>query len=256
MSSNRDDSASSFADAWDGYVDQARSAGQDWPGDDWGDAAMWDQWFVRLFGRFDAGAWCRAVEVGQGTGKYTARVLKAGEAEVLACDVSGRFLELCRERLADYVALGRLHTAQIGERDPDVFVEAVAGLGWTGTVDAVFSIDTLVHLSFTQVVAVMLAATEVLRPRGLLTFSYACATSDAGRKKLVSDLDRVIRAGSGPATGCFHWLSPDLVRATAEAMGFEVEICDVDPYHHRDGHFVGRLHDPDRAAAARAMRQR
>lgn len=245
-----------FGKAWDSYVDTAKRDGQLWPGDDWGEASLWDAWFRRLLLDFGAATWSRAVEVGQGTGKYTARTLAAGTGEVLACDVSARFLELCAERLADYVRAARLHLRQIGERDPDGLRNAVQAHGWDGTVDAVFSIDTLVHLTFTQVAAVMLNAALCLRDGGVLAFTFACGTSTAGMTKLVTDLDRVIRAGSDPMTGCFHFVSPDMVRGVAEAMGFDVAICDVDPLHGRDGHFVGHLRDRARAVACDGLRRR
>lgn len=256
MQSRDDQGPSKFASAWDRYVDEARRSGQAWPGDDWGDAVLWNAWFQRLLGDFGAARWQRAVEIGQGTGKYTSRALAAGPVQVLACDVSERFLGLCRERLAEHVASGRLRTAQLDERDPDGIADAVRAAGWSGTVDAVFSIDTLVHLTFTQVTAVMLAATQALRDGGVLAFTFACGTSEPGRKKLLADLDRVLRAGGDPVTGCFHWVSPELVRETAKALGFEVAICDVDPLHGRDGHFVGRLVDRAKANAAQALRQR
>lgn len=245
-----------FANAWDRYVDDKQRDGQVWPGDDWGDRELWDRWFRRLLGDFGAGGWQRAVEVGQGTGKYTARVLAAGTREVLACDVSERFLALCRERLGEPAAQGRLHLARIDERDPDGVLGAARRQGWQGEVDAVYAIDTLVHLPFTQVAAVMLNAALVLREGGVLAFTFACGTSVPGLQKLVADLDRVIRAGSDPTTGCFHFVSPELVRAAAEAMGFAVAICDVDPCHGRDGHFVAHLQDRDRARACDALRRR
>jgi len=244
-----------FANAWDRYVDDARRVGQVWPGDDWGDPVLWNAWFLRLLGDFGAATWQRVVEIGQGTGKYTSRVLAAGNAQLLACDVSERFLGLCRERLAEHVASGRLRTRLVDERDPFGIPNAVAAEGWTGAVDAVFSIDTFVHLTFTQVAAILLGTTSCLRPGGVMAFTYACGTSEPGRRKMIQDLDRVIRAGSEPTTGCFHWVSPELVRVTAEAMGYEVAICDVDPLHGRDGHFVGRLRDLDRARGMRELQR-
>jgi hypothetical protein len=64
----------------------------------------------------------------------------------------------------------------------------------------------------------------------------------------------VLRAGGDPTTGCFHWTAPQVIRALAERCGYAVEICDLDPMHHRDGHFVLRFTDPAAAAAALAMR--
>lgn len=84
--------------------------------------------------------------------------------------------------------------------------------------------------------------------------TFADGTSVAGFHKLVLDLDRVIGDRGHPRTGCFRWFSPQLVQATAERMGYQVLICDVDPEHRRDGHLLARFVDPERAAAVRAVR--
>ena len=254
MANVSEPSNSDFAKAWDSYADAARAEGQEWPGDDWGSEELWNQWFERLFVPFEVATWQRAVELGQGTGKYTERVLSAGCAEVLACDVSARFLELCRQRLASYVESDRLHLKQIAERDPDALQGAVDIKGWRGSVDAVFSIDTMVHLPFTDVASYMLAATEVLCPDGLLILTFANGCSEPGMEKMVRDLRSAVQSGGDPRTGCFHWVSPELVRTAATFMGYAVELCDVDPYHLRDGHLVARFTDPERARKAAALR--
>ncbi len=245
----------SYGQSWDEFVDNAKGEGQTWPGDDWGNPALWDAWFARLFTPHGVADWQRAVEIGQGTGKYTARVLEAGCREILAVDVSRRFIELCGKRQKASVDANRLHLQQIHELDPRALQQAVEKKGWTGTVDAMFSIDTLVHLTWTQIVAYMLAATEFLRPDGWLIFSFAHGATEPGLRKMIADIDRTITAGGDPTTGCFHWVSPELVAHTANYCGYEVRICDADPEHHRDGHFVGRFHDPERAVRARELRE-
>lgn len=250
-------SSSGFSSAWDDYVAQRaqlQSAGARWPGDEWGDEQLWSAWFRRLFEPCGVGSWRRAVEIGPGAGKYTQRVLEAGPAEVLALDVSAQFQEQCRQRLAAHVAGGRLHLKLIDERDPDALAGAARSLEWAGEVDAVFSIDTLVHLTLTQVTALLLSATEVLRPGGWFIGTFANVTSPAGMKKLVGDVDRVLRGGGDPATGCFHWSSPDALRAVAVHCGYDAVICDLDPEHQRDGHLVLRFANAARAEAARAGR--
>ena len=197
--------------------------------------------------------WHRAVEVGQGTGKYTRLVLEASSCEVLCCDVSQTFLDLCAQRLQAHAS--RLHLACIEGRDPDAIRGAADQQGWLGSADAVYSIDALVHLPFTTVANTMLAATEVLREGGRFITSFAHGLTEAGFAKLVGDIDRTMRAGGHPETGCFHWISPELIRTTATRMGYEGDVCDADPAHHRDGHFVARLVDPELAKRARGLRQ-
>lgn len=257
---NPDDAAAAgpYGEAWNEYVENSSGAGEDqsWPGDEWGTPELWDRWFHLLFGCTGVQGWERAVEIGQGTGKYTQRVLEAGCKEVLACDVSGQFLELCRQRLSHHVGAGRLHLQQISESNPDAVQEACRERGWIGKVDGLFSMDTFVHLSFTHVVCYLLAATEVLAPGGFVVLTFADGSAEAGFQKLVQDLDRTIRRQGHPTTGCFHWITPALLRQTAERMGYQVIRCEVDPEHHRDGHFVATFEDAQKAAAARALRVR
>jgi hypothetical protein len=54
---------------------------------------------------------------------------------------------------------------------------------------------------------------------------------------------------AGQANVLFHWSSPEVMRALAEHFGFDVEVCDLDPYHRRDGHLVLRFARPAVAAA-------
>lgn len=252
MSDVTDDQPDAFAASWDGYARQARATGQHWPGDDWGDAQLWQSWFARLFEPSGVRAWRRAVEIGQGTGKYTRLVLEAGPAELLACDVSRTFLDLCAERLAEHVRGQRLHLRHVASNDPTAVEAATRELGWLGRVDAVYSIDTLVHVPFTQIVAYLLQATVMLREGGRFIASFAHGTTDGGRAKLLGDLVRVVRGGGRPETGCFHWIAPELLTSTLSAIGYVVEVCDDDPFHRRDGHLVAILDDPDRAQNARA----
>jgi len=244
-----------FAAAWDDYAARSRPPAGQWPGDEWGDERLWSAWFRRLFEAHGVASWRRAIEIGQGSGKYTARVLAAApQVELLAIDVSARFQALCRERLAAEVAKGRLHFALVDEKEARAVAKEAARRGWSGTVDAVFSIDTLVHLTAHQLAALLLGATEALKQGGLFIGTFADATSAAGLRKLLGDVARVVEAGGDPASGCFHWSSPQAIAALAKACGYEVVLCDVDPEHHRDGHFVLRFANEATAAAARALR--
>ena len=246
----------SFAQAWDRYVAQSVPPTSAWPGDEWGDAAQWRALFDRLFVPHGVAGWQRALEIGPGGGKYTELVLRAGAAQVAALDVSAAFQRACVQRLSADVASGRLLPRLVDERDPDAVERVAAELGWTGRVDAVFSIDTLVHLTATQITALLLSATRALRLGGVFVGTFADATSARGQAKLLADLDRVLRAGGDPATGCFHWSAPAVLRALAGRLGYEVTLCGLDPHHERDGHFVFTFADPAAAAAAEALRVR
>lgn len=243
-----------FAAAWDDYAARSSPTEGKWAGDEWGDEKLWDAWFRRLCLANGAAQWKRVIEVGQGTGKYTRRILSAGGATLLALDVSDKFLALCGERLREFVEKGRLLLRKIDERDADPLARAAREVGWERDVDAVVSIDTLVHLSVSQVAALLLSATSVLRPGGRFIATFADATSAAGLAKLTSDLVRVTSAAGEPASGCFQWASPDLVRAIATGYGYRVDLCETDPEHRRDGHFVLTFADPEVANAMRVRR--
>ncbi|MBI5850927.1 MAG: class I SAM-dependent methyltransferase [Planctomycetes bacterium] len=163
---------SPFAASWDEYAGRSKPAAGKWPGDEWGSPNLWRAWFDRLFVPAGVEQWRRAVEIGQGGGKYTALVLESGRGEIAACDVSQRFLDVCAQRFATEIAAGRLRLRRIAEDDPRALQGVARELGWLGTVDAVYSIDTLVHVEFTAVAAYLCAATELLRPGGhwILTF--------------------------------------------------------------------------------------
>lgn len=247
--------AGRFASAWDQYVVTAPPGGR-WPGDEWGDEALWRTWFDRLFVAFGVAGWQRAMEVGQGSGKYTELVLAAGGATVAALDVSPRFQAVCAARLAAPIASGRLSLHLVDERDPHALAATAARLGWSGRTDAVYSIDTLVHLTTTQIASLLLEATSVLRPDGVFLGTFADATSVPGQDKLFADLERVMRSGGDPATGCFHWTSPAILAALARRCGYTVELCATDTFHGRDGLFVFRFTDAATAAALRAACRR
>ena len=52
----------SFSESWDSYARSDLDRGVEWPGDDWGDEALWNGWFDRLFRGFGVDAWKRAVD--------------------------------------------------------------------------------------------------------------------------------------------------------------------------------------------------
>ena len=108
--------------------------------------------------------------------------------------------------------------------------------------------------SAAQKVCYMLAGTELLCAGGHLIFTFACGTSEPGLAKMIQDVDRTVGDGGHPSTGCFHWISLELMAAAASFLGYAVDLCEVDPEHGRDGHFVARLLDPAKAARARELR--
>src|SRR5690242_13487394 len=93
-----------YAEAWDGYVESWPELNKllggklEWVGDEWGSADGWGAVYRELFIPAGVSAWQRAVEIGQGSGKYTLKVLTGSEATVRAYDVSPKFLQVCEQR--------------------------------------------------------------------------------------------------------------------------------------------------------------
>jgi SAM-dependent methyltransferase len=241
-----------YGSAWDSYVTSAE-AGETLPGDEWGDPKLWQAWYETLLEPAGAATWQRAVEIGQGSGKYTEKVLEAGCRQVLACDVSAHFVDLCRRRLATMVEAGRLHLQLIDSGNPRALQEACSALGWQGQVDGIFSIDTMVHVDFNLVAGYLLAGTEVLRPGGTFAMTFADGTSEQGFNKLFGEIDAVIRAHAHPGSLCFRWVTPELVAVTATRLGYSVIRCERDPRHGRDGILLARFEDPERAKEVRLL---
>jgi SAM-dependent methyltransferase len=234
-----------YADAWDGYVD--RFSGDGWPGDEWGTEASWDQVFDKLFVGVEQ--WQRAIEIGSGAGKYTERVLAAGNATVHAFDISARFLEVLHQRLATEFASGRLRTTLLdGARSQQMF-ETIEQSGWVRHVDAVYSIDAMVHVDFQYLIAYLLTAGLVLRPGGLLIMGVADATTDSGFNKLMAELRWVFSVQSDRRpTAKFEWISGEVLRSVLDRLGFEV----VAERHSRDYEVMARLVAPQRSEALRS----
>ena len=89
-----------YSRTWDHYVETweqwKKIEGEDWrwPGDEWGSPELWESNYRRFF--VGAEGWERAVEIGQGSGKYTERVLGGNDSVALrAYDISPKFLEVC-----------------------------------------------------------------------------------------------------------------------------------------------------------------
>jgi hypothetical protein len=190
----------SFSSAWDAYVAQSAPPAAGWPGDEWGDEQLWSAWFRRLFEPHGVARWRRAIEVGPGAGKYTRRVLDAGAATLLALDVSEKFQEVCRRRLADHVASGRLRLRLVDERDPDALAAAARELGWERT-STPSSRSTRWSTSPSR-----RSRRSCSRPRRCSRRAAGssgpspAARRQAGLDKLVGDVGRVVRGGGEPAT--------------------------------------------------------
>ncbi|MGE0717900.1 MAG: methyltransferase [Alphaproteobacteria bacterium] len=194
-----------------------------WPGDEWGTPDIWSRIFEMVFlPELDPGL-ARAVEIGPGSGKYTAMVLdRYPGAAVVAADVSAAYLTVLGERLAAAVAAERLTLARL-EPQPDHLRRIVAERGWDGAVDLVFSIDAMVHVDLQYLVAYWIDAAAMLRPGGKMIMSVADATSPHGFDKLIADVPTYF-PHQGRITSKFEWLCPPMVEHVLGRLGFDVRF--------------------------------
>jgi hypothetical protein len=203
-----------YAGQWDRYVE--RHSSDEWPGDEWGKPDSWEAVFGELFRPHVAG-WQKAVEIGQGSGKYTLKVLAESEATIRAYDVSERFLEKCAQRCREPIEAGRLSLHRI-TAEPGQMLSELAD--WRREIDAFYSIDAMVHVDLQYLIVYLLTAALSLRQGGKLILTLADATTPLGFKKLLAD----IKTFRSDLLGKFEWLSPDIVRTTLLRLGFDADL--------------------------------
>ena len=248
------------AQVWDRYATEdfprlrAANPRMAWPGDERGDAAVWQAIFDRAFVPAGVAGWAHAVEIGVGGGKYTDRALRANPAlRLLGFDISPKLLEAAAERLAGPVAAGRLSLHRIGPA-PDGVLAEVAAAGLVRRLDAVFSLDALVHADTTDLAAHVMTAALALRPGGCLVMTVADPTSEGGFAKLLGDIG-TFWGLQGGASRRFGWTSPEIVNYLLTALGFDIEVLEQVPdalgQPARDLLVVARLARPAQADAYR-----
>ncbi|MGH7564950.1 MAG: hypothetical protein ACREK5_11095 [Gemmatimonadota bacterium] len=240
-----------YARHWDRYVRRwfetktARGTDLEMPGDEWGDPAHWDELYRSLFLPAGASEWQRAVEIGQGSGKYTVKVLSNSEAALRAYDVSAEFLQVCEQRCHDWIAAGRLSLHQLNVDRPTLMLDELDGSEWRRRVDGFYSIDAMVHVDLQYLIVYLITAALVLRPGGKLILTLADATGNLGFSKLLGDIRPLWKTQDGTVgSGKFEWMSPDLVRSILSRLGFEIDRLDTTK---RDMRVTASLTDPSRA---------
>lgn len=212
--------------------------------------------YDRLLANAEAEAWSHAIEIGLGDARYTAEALAASPAlRLLGFDVSPPVLEAAAARLAPEVATGRLALHRIDPAQPDGLLRVVEQAGLAREIDAVFSIDAMVHVGLQYQLAYWISAALVLKPGGWLILSVADATSPGGFARLVTDLPAAYRARGRPGSR-LDYLSPAMVKTLLELCGFEVPyIWNWNPAdggdEGRDLYVLARLARPDQAEALR-----
>jgi SAM-dependent methyltransferase len=227
-----------YAKNWDRYVLnnfqrlKARNPHLKWPGDEWGNESQWKSLFERMIASHFPHGMSYALEIGPGSGKYTILTLDRFPAvKVIGCDVSAVYLEVMKERCASYIADGRLLPELITPSET-ALTDATRKHGLIGKLDAVISIDAMVHADLHYLASYWREAGQLLRSGGKIVMTVADATNELGITKLLNDIATYFRDPS--MIGKFEWISPEIVCAVLNRLGF-----DVQPYRlHRDLGFV------------------
>lgn len=210
-----------YQEHWDYYAKNMKREGELWPGDEWGNPDTWDRLFKTLFLANGSADWRRAVEIGPGSGKYTIKTLESSNAQIIAADISSGYQQHFKDRLTEAGLIART-TPVLLNNDSATLRKAIEDKGWKGSLDALYSIDAMVHVDLQYVIAYMITAAACLKPGGKMIMTLANCCSDGGFDKLVLDTKRMF-ARLGQHTAKFEWMSPDQVRSILPRLNFEID---------------------------------
>jgi cyclopropane fatty-acyl-phospholipid synthase-like methyltransferase len=255
-----------YGELWDRYVAESFPKLQEsdsrltYPGEEWGNEQSWQRIFDKLFTPSGVANWDAAIEIGGGGGKYTERVLRANDkVRVFGFDVSKNFLDATASRLADHVRADRLTLTEIDPVAPDAMTTLIEQAGLKRKVDAMFSIDAMVHVDLQYLFTYWVNAAQVLKPGGRILMTLADPTTESGLQKITRDIRKFYKF-QGRICPKFEYLSEEIVRYTLGQLGFEIESLDAWSYWDgrpaRDLYLIAKLVDVPKAESFRdALRQ-
>lgn len=233
--------ARSYGDDWDEYVrrweqyarlEPTNRSREDlvFPGDEWGRPEDWRAHAERFLWPY-LPADGTAVEIGPGSGKYTLLVGPRA-ARLVAFDVSADFMRIARGRL-EQAGLGeRARLELLDQQDHREMEQRLEQLGLLGSVDLVYSVDSMQHVELHTLLAYLLAASRALRVGGHLSMTVASCSTEAGFARLLDEMPWYY-GGHRPGHQ-FYFLSPDLLRGLLARLGFGL----VELLERRDIDFV------------------
>jgi hypothetical protein len=222
-----------YGELWDHYVASAFPRLQDesggeltYPGEEWGSETSWNAIFDRLFVPGGVKDWRYAIEIGGGGGKYTERVLDANDrVKIWGFDVSRNFLDATAERLSQHVDAKRLILNEIDSVHPDAMLQLFEKEGLARKIDAMFSIDAMVHVDLQYLVTYWINAALVLKQGGRIVMTLADPTSEAGFQKLIRDIKKFYRY-QGRICPKFEYLDKQIVSHVLQNLGFDIEYLE------------------------------
>jgi len=235
----------SYADDWNEYVRNSNSYSKmeptnkgrtdlKYPGDEWGTLEEWTAYsdkFLKPFLPDDSSG--MAVEIGQGSGKYTLQVIDK-TSQMICFDVSEEFVKVAKERLTPYVGENKVHFELLKLQNCNEIVDILQRRHLKGKIDLFFSVDSMVHVELHTLIAYFINASQCLKLGGHMTMSVASCTTDAGFARLLDEIPWCY-GGMRPSHQ-FYFLSKDIICFILLKLGFEIVLFD----EQRDINFVAR----------------
>lgn len=210
---------------WDYYAKTARREDGKWPGDEWGTPESWERLFKYMFLDQGAADWKTCVEIGPGSGKYTIHLLEKSAARVLAADISPGYQAIFKERIKSVGLAARVDTLLLDNRSATLR-EGIEKNGWRKNLDAMYSMDAMVHVDLQYIIAYLVTAADSLKVGGRLVMTLSNVCSDNGFKKLIRDTKTIFNR-MNTHTAKFEWMSPDQVRSLLPRLGFRIDVLDT-----------------------------
>jgi phospholipid N-methyltransferase len=225
------------------HPDLAKKEGT-WPGNEWGTEESWERIFRTMFQDFGVANWKHCAEIGPGAGKYTSFVLRNSACDIIAFDISPEYIKILCERLCQDIEAGRLHPVILEGQHASEMFEQIRERDLVRGLDAVYSIDAMVHVDLQFLMAYLVTAALTLKLGGHLILTLPNALSSAGFESLLKGIVRFYPMQGQPSAK-FEWLSVDLIRGLLERLGFKVNFVVPHPGGDlsvsRDMHVVAEL---------------
>ncbi len=240
------DETSSYGQNWDTYVrnsewyaerEPSNKGRTDlvYPGDEWGDPKAWRDYsdkFLRPFLPDDSSG--IAVEIGQGSGKYTLEVIDKVN-QIICFDVSQEFINIAQNRMSQYYEAGKVKFELLKLRDCQEILKILKDEDLVPKVDLFFSIDSMVHVELHTLMAYFMIASKCLKMGGHMTMSVASCTNDLGFARLIEEVPWYY-GGWKKISHQFYFLSKEIVYYLTDKLGFEIVEFD----ENRDINFTAK----------------
>lgn len=235
----------SYHSDWDTYVDNwefystlepnnRNSADLVYPGDEWGTKKEWNRitntYIKPYLPKNSTGI---AVEIGQGAGKYTLRIVDS-VSKIVCFDVSKKFIEIARSKLKDHIEQGTVFLEFLDLHNCYEIRDRLKEHDLIGKVDLFYSIASMQHVEFHTLFAYFINAAICLKSGGHMVITVASCTNDDGFERLLKEIPWCY--GGNRPSHQFYFLSKDIIWYCLERLGFEVVRHEED----RDILFVAR----------------